>query len=638
MEELMDPIMLSKNQSYDSEHKEGEPLTPKHSCEEEQHKKLSPKIIESALFGKHSKIRPDPLSHTESLNSPKSHKTTLKKPKKSEKIKPAQKSHHLHNYFHEDYRSESTKQLDNDKHPLPALARTNTTDGNMPAVAVKKYKSGDNKAPPKSKPKLTRIQSLNNLSSPSSFNPDDGQLRLSKPLEMYSEIKQRKAIEKFDKSIIDKIDKHWEICEKPKISAHEVNKEIYFFSRTRIFNLLEFENGFDFFELYQAACLRAPILLRAIQKSGVAISLVSKRLKILYDAVCRWHEFGNVKTPGSTKLQNWLKTAAQVPSLDDSEKIDDIAVFLKLFEELHQYSSEELVRRIYKGFGDTQSEIEETISRLRMWSGEDEESNSQALLQLDTFIRQACADNILAKKITDIQYSLLISNKFVDILKNITPSEVRRCIMPLHQPHILFKKIVINGTTVHDENNYSQNFWKILFTKIYENFEKNSMDSIKKQIAYFELIGESNNPENLKSKIPGFQILRLMSNSCWGVGDLFFRKFFPSLTKSPYWLKVAKGIYCHIKITSSSNYAVTQLKTYTLYPLMNPLDKTSTLVNDKKPLAHMLIAWTTSVKNDKWRGKIKIVDLQILKTGDEKDKWLLYKSLSDLTHIKNTAY
>jgi len=451
--------------------------------------------------------------------------------------------------------------------------------------------------------------------------------------------RKKKGIEKFDKSIIDKIDKHWKKSTKQSISREEINKEVFFLCRTKISRFLKSEKKCDYLKLYDTASQHTPMLLEAIQKNGTTTKLVSKRLEILYEAVQRWHEFGNVKTPTSAKLQNWLRIATQTPTLDEGEKIEDLNEFLSLFEELDDHFSKDLILRIFKAFGDTEKDIEETISTLKMWSCKSTAKNHPAKEILDIIIRKACGDNILASKITKIEHTFSIPDEYIGILKNISPAEVRRCIKPLYQSHILFKKIVANGQVLHDEDHHphQHHFWNKLFTKISENFSI-STTSIKDQVAYFDSIKESFEVKDVDTKIPCFQILRLMTNSCWGVGDLFFRRFFPELTQSPYWTTAAKGIYCDVKTKSENNFAVTQVKTYTFYPLMNPSDKASILVDAENPLANLLIAWTVAGKNDRWRGKIHIIALQILKAAKEKDKWVLLESLTKLTHIQSCIY
>lgn len=86
--------------------------------------------------------------------------------------------------------------------------------------------------------------------------------------------------------------------------------------------------------------------------------------------------------------------------------------------------------------------------------------------------------------------------------------------------------------------------------------------------------------------IPSLPILRLLTNSWWGIADRYIRARFPGLFQCPYWSRPMEGITAHIELDPEKrHYCVSQTKTYGVYYRIRRDDPNCTVVCKETKLA-----------------------------------------------------
>lgn len=88
--------------------------------------------------------------------------------------------------------------------------------------------------------------------------------------------------------------------------------------------------------------------------------------------------------------------------------------------------------------------------------------------------------------------------------------------------------------------------------------------------------------------IPPVSILRLFTNSWWGIADRFIRRRFPGLFSCPYWSRLVEGISLHVEGIPSverSSFCISQTKTYAVYHRIRKDDPQCMVVNKEVKLA-----------------------------------------------------
>lgn len=525
----------------------------------------------------------------------------------------------------------------------------------------------------KRKSRSKRVHSLQDLScrlpSPRSFAEKFGYTSRSDSLIAYNspigepseerglvdrpvKVLGKKEAEHFEKSITDYLDNVFKRNVLPPVSHGLIRKSIYAVCRREVELFVNVHPTSNLTKLYKMVSNHAVALFEEVQKGRTILGNITKRLAILARALDHWQKVCHAKTIWSESLSLWLKILCDEDlaafKRRGSESSSKVAQFLSLLEEFKGQKGNEMIYPIiFRALGDSPESIERTFKELKIWSS----NTPKALQKLDKYLKIACSENILAVALPYKEHVFPIESSRLAHFFNITPAEIYRCIKP--DEVVLFDKIKINGRLFHqaeeDEINSdcsckdpldNGNFWKTLFKAIYQNFQPRIDDeAIEHQVSLFRSCRTGQELRDAESKIPCLKVLKLISNSCWGIGSLYLMDFFPGLTESPYWLKYAQGIECAIEVASAEAYEITQIKTCIIYPRLNPADQKSFAVDDQRPLAKMRFAWTVKVENQKWTGKLQLLksDFSFTDKVTEKEKWHIRRSLMNYSAIQQTG-
>lgn len=454
----------------------------------------------------------------------------------------------------------------------------------------------------------------------------------------------------FEKSLLDYLEEQQsKKLGMPQVSAIKIKKTIYGLCRQEVEGFFEVSHTSDFAKLYTEVVQHLEGILAKIQNNSLILKDISARFLVLYHAANRWQEACHTSTNWSEELTQKLKVLANMnemeievkPSIgvEGHESDTKLRLFLEVLNSFLASSQDKRVEElVFKGIGDSIEERELVLDELNKWSS----SQPRAMQKLDNYIKKACAENILANTMPFKEHLFRISHEGLEVLTSrISPYEIFRCIRP--DKHVLFDSIKINKKILHqttdlldgleekeDRKKKKQSFWKKLFHAIYKRFQPTISDEeINEQISVFKTCRNAAVIESAETKIPCLKVLKLMTNSCWGVGYKYFDECFPDVKQSPHWLKLKPGIDCAINIVGNDTYQVTQIKNATIYPLLNPTDPTSFVIDDMRPLARMRISWTVKVTPNQLEGKLKIIksSFAFLKPATEEERWLIRQRL-----------
>lgn len=469
----------------------------------------------------------------------------------------------------------------------------------------------------------------------------------------------KKEIKQFEASLVDFLDSQWKRYLGADLTVKKIRGAIYNICRQEVEFFFNVNTTKDITKLYIIVSKNIDRIIDKIQDSDYILQEIYRRYNFIYKSITHWQKACRMGTFWSTSLCKCLQTLISIDSLSLSDRktlaylnsISDsnkISLFIELLEAyLEENYDERNYHILMRVFGETPKNKQKILEELKSWGSM--QPSSKELL--DSYIKEACSEVILAGTIPFKEHSFSIKGERLEILRSrIVPYEIFRCIR--QNKEVLFDIIRINKKIIHLATDISDNqeeikaknsdkkkdFWVKLFENVYKHFkpeekvtDKETLEQdIFSQVALFKTCKNASDIPDAEAKIPCLKVLKLMTNSCWGVGYTFFDECFPDIKKTPYWLKFKPGIDCDIRITNNQVYQVTQIKKAMLYPLLNPSDSRSYVPDIECPLARMRISWTVKVDNQQYLGKIKIIqsDFAFLDGISEKHKINIQKRLA----------
>lgn len=455
-------------------------------------------------------------------------------------------------------------------------------------------------------------------------------------------------VKDFEKKIRDSIKADWNNSEKKKVNAEVIEENIHRLCRKEVDSFFNRVKNLPLPSYHDS--LESPRLRRwtkLVQKSGVILFPVVYRLKIFRDAAIKYVETEKQVSTSGRSLINSLNNLIlpESYSKDSSNeglvKGKDISIFMDSWDEFcKQENMSKYVRIIEKAFGDSKKEREKVMAILRKWATLSEET----LTIERERIRQMDGDNILAKNISLCEYEWREDLLTEKPISKILPFEIVRC---LHTGvGIPFKRLVINGVVVYDEErdrdkplpkreDYIFDVIKQIYLggfgpEVEDNVLKEYVDHL---IKFSELPKKEQEDLFLDDTIPCINVLRLITNSAWGHGDLYIRELFPGLFKLPYWTKAVQSLVYTVKIVDKNDFAVRVDRDYASYRRLNEKDEKSYAVDLNRPLVPAEYSWTLS-DSDGWVGVLGLEDYEVSPNTDDDDKWNILYSMIHFANPK----
>lgn len=365
-------------------------------------------------------------------------------------------------------------------------------------------------------------------------------------------------------------------------------------------------------ELRQSAStINLEDFVRNIQKSGMILSPIIRRLQVFHTAIKDFiddNEYTSENVDSVSQLLDLLINGSFQDSLA-------VSGFNK---------SKKIIKILNKAFGSTKEERREVVKYLNDLLN----PCGEFLGTLPGHVDQTLDYSVTASNLLAREHKWSESSNAEHSIYSVIPYEIIRC---LHNGMgIPMNSLIINGEELYnykweesdDEVEYlppeqwqffSEVVQKIMSCQGYsisEEFLSENVDLFRELSAHsWETRSEIAYPPE---KNQWLNVLRGMSNSSWAKADDYIRALFPGLFFQPYWCRQIQGIDLNLEINGPENFFVTHRRTYAVYNRVKP---TSTTVERDKPLCSIDFSWKVSLNQGCWEGTLTIEDFHMYDDG-----------------------